>query len=239
VILPVHNEQATLASTLSKVQQYLQRHSQVTCVFIDDGSIDRSRDLITRAIHHARTPQLQMLSYKPHAGKGYAVKLGMQAAVTQCDYLCLLDGDLAYSLDHLDDLITALQHSDIAIGNRHLGIVSIPKRAWLPWWISTLFTQMARKLLGIPYTDPQAGLKGFRAVAAQRLFSHQSLQGFGFDLELLYLAQKYGYTLVQVAAQESQPHQLKVSQVNFIKDHLGMIKDVMQIRFYDWVGRYR
>ncbi|MBE9030075.1 glycosyltransferase [filamentous cyanobacterium LEGE 11480] len=239
VILPIHNEQASLPGTLKKVTQYIYRHPHVTFVFIDDGSVDRSCDILTQGIRNAKTPQLQMLTYKQRAGKGYAVRMGMRAAVMHCEYLCLLDGDLAYSLDHLDDLMIALQSADIAIGNRALGITTEPKRHWLRGKIRQFFTQLARKGLGLAYPDPQAGLKGFRQPAAQLLFDRQSLTGFSFDLELLYLAKKYGFSVAQIPAQVSQPHQLKVSQVKLVKDHLWMLKDLMRIYFNNWVGRYR
>ncbi|NJN48742.1 MAG: glycosyltransferase [Alkalinema sp. RL_2_19] len=239
VILPVHNEQATLPASLKKVQQYVYRHPHVTCIFIDDGSTDQSRRILTETIRAAKTPQIQMLTYSPCAGKGYAVRMGIQAAVMECEYLCLLDGDLAYSLDHLNDLMVALQTCDVAIGDRTHSIAMPRKRDWLRHKVTRFCTKIARKVLGLPYSDLQAGLKGFRQPAAQLLFDRQRLEGFSFDLELLYLAQKYGFSISVIPAQVSEPHQIKLSQVKLVKDHLWMIKDLMQIRFNDWVGRYR
>lgn len=239
VILPVHNEQGTITQTLQKVRQYLYRHPHVTCIFIDDGSTDRTRQILTQHIRNAKTPQLQMLTYSPQAGKGYAVRLGMQAAMPHCEYLCLLDGDLAYSLDHLDDLMIALQRSDIAIGNRQRAIPAVQQPPWFRQQLVNLVNRAAKRILNLPLEDPQAGLKGFRQHIAQQLFRQQRIEGFGFDYELLYLARKRGFGVAEVPAQVSEPHQHKVSQVKLVKDHLGMIKDVMQIRFNDWVGRYR
>jgi dolichyl-phosphate beta-glucosyltransferase len=238
VILPVHNEQATLPSTLRKVQQYLYRHPHVTALFIDDGSTDRSRDLLTQGIRQAKTPQLQLLSYQPQTGKGEAVRLGMRAALHQCEYLCLMDGDLAYSLDHLDDLMIALQRSDIVIGNR---IAAIPTRKslWLRRLLHRLTLHLAQHWLGLTYADPQAGLKGFRASAAQTLFQRQSIAGFGFDLELLYIAAKHHLTIAQIPAQPSEPHQRQATQVKLFRDHFALLRDALRIRLNDLTGRYK
>lgn len=238
VILPIHNGQATLPTTLRKVQQYLYRHPHVTALFIDDGSTDRSHDILTQGIRQAKTPQLQMLSYQPRAGKGDAVRLGMQATMADCEYLCLMDGDLAYSLDHLDDLMVALQRSDMAIGNRTTAIPTRKSR-WIRRLIHRLTLQLAQHWLGTTYTDPQAGLKGFRASAAQILFQRQSIGGFGFDLELLYIAEKHQLTIAEIPAQPSEPHQRQTTQVRLWRDHLGLLIDALRIRGNDLLGRYR
>jgi dolichyl-phosphate beta-glucosyltransferase len=219
VILPVHNEQATLPSTLRKLQQYLYRHPHVTALFIDDGSTDRSRDLLTQGIRQAKTPQLQLLSYQPQTGKGEAVRLGMRAALHQCEYLCLMDGDLV-------------------IGNRTTAIPT-RKSLWIRRTIHRLTLQLAQHWLGLTYADPQAGLKGFRASAAQILFQRQSIAGFGFDLELLYIAAKHHLTIAQIPAQPSEPHQRQATQVKLFRDHFALLLDALRIRRNDLFGRYR
>jgi dolichyl-phosphate beta-glucosyltransferase len=239
VILPVHNEAATLPTTLRKMQQYLYRHPHITCLLVDDGSTDRSRAILAQGIRAAKTPQLQLLSYQPRAGKGEAVRLGMRAAIGQCDYLCLLDGDLAYSLDHLDDLLTALQRSDVVIGNRHRAIACGQRSSWIRRGIGQVTLQLAQHWLGLTYGDPLAGLKGFRQAAAQTVFSRQSIAGFGFDLELLYVAEKHHLAIGEIAAQVSQPHQQKVTQVKLLRDHLQLLRDALWIRWNDLLGRYK
>jgi dolichyl-phosphate beta-glucosyltransferase len=233
VILPIHNAQATLPTTLRQVQQYLYRHPHVTCLFIDDGSTDRSRDILAASIHQAKTPQMQLLSYQPTAGTGYAVRLGMRAALPDCEYLCLLDGDFAAALDHLDDLMIALQRSDIVIGDRTRALAHSPHS--IRRRIQQTCTHLAQRLLGLHHADPQAGLKGFRASAAQTLFHRQSIAGTGFDLELLYIAAKHHLTIAQIPVQPSaQPKPAKL-----IRDSLALIAAALRIRRHDLLGRYR
>lgn len=238
VILPVYNEQAGLASTLDKIQRYLYKRPHFTFIFVDDGSNDRTPNILTRAIQSAKTPQLQLLSYQPRGGKGHAVKTGMLAAAAHCEFLCFLDGDLAYSLDHLDDLLTALQTADVAIGSRSLCAAPPQGLSWQRKIAGQTFNGLSRLMLGLDYPDMQAGLKGFRQAAAKSLFSKQQLTGFCFDVELIHIARKQGLTIAQIPAQVSAQHQHKLSKVNLVKDSLVMLKDLLRIRFNDWLGRY-
>ncbi len=237
VILPIHNAQATLPTTLRQVQQYLYRHPHVTCLFIDDGSTDRSRDILAARIHQAKTPQLQLLSYQPAAGTGYAVRLGMRAALPDCEYLCLLDGDFAAAVDRLDDLMIALQRSDIVIGDRTAAIPT-HRPTWFRRHIQQTSTHLAQRLLGLHHADPQAGLKGFRASAAQTLFQRQSIVGAGFDLELLYIAAKHHLTIAQIPAQPSAPPKPS-TPAKLIRNSLALIPAALRIRGHDLLGRYR
>ncbi len=238
VILPIHNAQATLPSTLRKVQQYLYRHPHVSCLFINDGSTDRSDDILSQGIRQAKTPQLQMLRYQTRAGKGYAVRLGMQAAIGQCEYLCLMDGDRADSLDHLDDLMMALQRSDIVIGNRQTAIPT-RKSFWIRRLVYGMTLQLAQHWLGIAYTDPQAGLKGFRRAAAQTLFQRQTIDGWGFDLELLYIAKKHHLTIAEIPAQPRESQQRQTTPIRLWRDYFCLLSDALSIRRNDLFRRYR
>lgn len=76
----------------------------------------------------------------------------------------------------------------------------------------------------------QAGLKGFKKIPGQELFKQQTITGFSFDAELLFLAQKKGYTIGEIPARISEEHLYKVSQVNILKDSLQMFSCLLKIR---------
>jgi dolichyl-phosphate beta-glucosyltransferase len=237
VILPVYNEQACISNTFEAIRGYLYTHPNYRFVFVNDGSTDRTREILTRAIKAAQDPRLQLMSYSPRGGKGYAIKTGMEQA--QGEFLCYLDSDLAYSLEHLDRLVEALHHYDVAIGCRSL-VASNPQGLSLNRKVAgKTFNWLSRKLLNLAYRDMQAGLKGFRREAAQDLFSHQALMGFSFDVELIYLAQKRGYRIGEIPAAVSRAHQQKISKVNLLQDSLRMLRDLFGIRINDVMGRYR
>lgn len=236
VILPVYNEQACIQQTFEAVLQYLETHPNFTFIFVNDGSYDRTKQIIAAGIHIAKTPQIQLLSYSPRAGKGYAIRRGVEYA--DGDLICFLDSDLAYSLPHLDLLIEKLQTCDVVIGSRKLargnrGEVRLDRRI-----AGKIFNLLSRKILGLQYSDMQAGLKGFRRPAAKRLFSGQTLTGFSFDVELIYLAKQWGYTIGEIPAKVSAKHQKKLSKVNLLHDSIKMLLDLLKIRFNDQLGRY-
>ncbi|MCU0549145.1 MAG: glycosyltransferase [Leptolyngbya sp. Prado105] len=236
IVLPVYNEQVGIQRTFEAVLQYLKTHPNFTFIFVDDGSLDRTKQMITTGIHIAKMPQIKLLSYKPRAGKGYAIRQGVEYA--EGDLICFLDGDLAYSLAHLDLLIEKLQTCDVVIGNRRL-IQEHQKDVRFNRKIAgKIFNFLSRKILNLQYSDMQAGLKGFRQSAAKQLFSRQILTGFSFDVELIYLARQWGYTIGEIPAKISKKHQKKLSKVNLVHDSIKMLLDLLKIRFNDQLGRY-
>ena len=124
-----------------------------------------------------------------NGGKGRAVRLAFLRA--KADFIIFLDGDLAYSFDHIAPLLDSLKQRDVVIGSRSMAPQAqggLPaRRAFLGWG----FNRLACLFFGFDYPDTQAGLKGFTAEAARKLFSRQKLNYFAFDAELLYLAKNW------------------------------------------------
>jgi dolichyl-phosphate beta-glucosyltransferase len=238
VILPIYNEQSCIQATFHQVQRFLYSHPHFTFIFVDDGSTDLTKTILSNSIRSAKNPQIQLLAYGPQAGKGYAIKTGIQAA-QQSEFVCLIDGNLAYSLDHLESMMEALQSADVVIGSRRLFGQPPQGLSFQRKLAGTIAHWLSRQLLNLNYPDMQAGLQGFRQDAAQALFDRQKLEGFSFDIELIYLAKKYGYSIREIPAQISAHHQRKISTVNLVKDAIGLCRDLMRIRFNDWLGRYR
>lgn len=237
VVLPVYNEQACIHKMVHAVLAYLQEHPNYQFIFVDDGSTDRTKSIITAGIHLAKTRQIQLLSYQPRAGKGQAIRWGIDYA--EGDYICYLDSDLAYSLDHLDLLIEKLQYSEVAIGCRSLTLGNHKDLKLSRKIAGKVYNFLSRKLLNLSYSDMQAGLKGFQKHAAKMLFAKQELTGFSFDVELIYLAKKAGYTISEIPAKVSDKHSAKPSKVNLVQDSIRMLVDLLTIRLNDVIGRYR
>lgn len=237
VVLPVYNEQACIGQTFDTVVAFARKHPSYTFLFVDDGSTDHTKRILADRLKIVQMPQLQMLSYSPRAGKGFAIKTGMDYA--EGDYLCYLDSDLAYALEHLGILVECLQDQDVAIGSRSLVSTNPAALHWSRRLAGQVYNWISRFALGLGYRDMQAGLKGFRRDAAKDLFRRQSLMGFSFDVELIYLAKRRGYRIGQVPAYLSKQHQQKHSKVNLLGDSLSMFRDLLQIRWNDLIGRYR
>ena len=172
-----------------------------------------------------------------NGGKGRAVRMACLRA--KADFIIFIDGDLAYSFDHIAPILDSLKQHDVAIGSRSMAPQSqggLPAcRAFLGWG----FNRLACLLFGFDYPDTQAGLKGFTAEAARKLFSRQKLDGFAFDAELLYLAKKLGFSVDQIPAQVSGQHTYKTSQVKLIFDSLRCLKDFVLVRWWSATGAYK
>ncbi len=236
IIMPVYNEQACISETFDAVLKYCQSHLDCGFIFVNDGSSDRTQQILEQRLTDSQTQQIQLLSYRDRGGKGHAVKKGV--CLADADYACFLDGDLAYSLEHLDLLLAKLAHHDVVIGCRSLVPADYQRLTLSRKIAGKVFNILSQKILNLPFVDMQAGLKGFRAKAAKELFDKQELMGFSFDVELIYLASKLGYSIAEIPACVSSSHATKISKVNLLVDSIKMLGDLFKIRWNDWLGRY-
>lgn len=236
VILPIYNESACIEQVFYTLLEFSQKDSSFNFILINDGSTDQTEQILENLLTFSKSPRIQLVSYPQRQGKGQAIKKGIEFA--QTNYICFIDGDLAYSLDHLYPLVNSLEKFDIVIGCRNLELENF-KRVNLTRKIAGLtFNWMTRKLLNLPFKDMQAGLKGFKRDVAKTLFTRQQLTGFAFDCELLYIAKKYNYTIGEIPAIVSPHHKTKQSKVNLIQDSVKMLINLFTIRINDILGYY-
>lgn len=239
VVLPFYNEAGLIRTTFEEVEKFGMEHPEYSFLFVDDGSRDETAATLRALISESDIPEsrLGLISYTPNRGKGQAVKAGIEGATAE--YVLFTDGDLAYSMDHLPKLASALEAgADVAIGSRSLVHKSeqntTPMRKLMGW----TFNKCARLILGLKHKDTQAGLKGFRLEAAREIFKRQHLGGFAFDVELCYLARRLGYTVTEIPAYVSEAHSYKVSKVNLFKDPIRMFGALLDVRMNALLGRY-
>jgi len=235
LVLPVHNEALQLPRIIPSLRAFLAKNRQVSLRVVDDGSDDGTAEAFRRALRGVKNASVMALPR--NGGKGRAVRLGLTGG--RQDLWVYMDGDLAYELHHLAPMVKALHEHDVVIGSRSMAAQpdgGLPaRRAFLGWG----FNRLACVWLGFNYPDTQAGLKGFRRAAGQKLFSNQKLDDFAFDAELLYLARKLGLKVGQIPAQVSGLHNYKTSQVKLTLDTLRCLLDFLRIRFWSWTGQYR
>ena len=235
LVLPVHNEAAEVPRISRGIRAFLVKNRHVSLRVVDDGSDDGTAETFRHALRGVKNASVMAL---PHnGGKGKAVRLGLTGG--RQDLWVFMDGDLAYDFHHLAPMMKALHEHDVVIGSRSMAAQpdgGLPaRRALLGWG----FNRLACVWLGFDYPDTQAGLKGFRRAAGQKLFSNQKLDDFAFDAELLYLARKMGLKVGQIPAQVSGFHNYKTSQVKLMLDTLRCLLDFLRIRFWSWTGQYR
>ncbi|MBX9879000.1 MAG: glycosyltransferase family 2 protein [Candidatus Obscuribacterales bacterium] len=235
VIVPAYNEERRLASTLESIYAHLKkRGAPFEILVIDDGSLDHTDDIVEEFGKNRQ--EVRLISYHPNRGKGYAVKLGMLSG--QYDLLLFDDADGSSPIDQLSLLEAAIaEGNDIAIGSRNL-----------PQEGKTVKTEVSRKYIGNTFNlivqslllpgiqDTQCGFKLFNRKAAKDIFSVTQLDGFAFDVELLYIARLRGYRVKEIAINWTN---VAGSKVNVVIDATKMLVDVLNIAGGSLLGRYR
>ena len=235
LVMPVYNE-AFLVDEVSRiVEKAVRKMPELRVTIVDDGSNDGTGKSFQKNLKKVKNTNVILL--ESNYGKGHAVREGFRDATDE--KLIFMDGDMAYSMDHLEPMKESLTKYDVVIGSRSMvpqaqgGLPA--RRAFLGWG----FNRLACFLLGIDYPDTQAGLKGFTQKAAKQLFVKQRLSDFAFDVELLYLCRKLGFSVGQIPAQVASQHTYKTSQVKLIFDSLKCIQELLLIRWWSWTGAYR
>ncbi len=220
VILPCYNEAERLPGTLQALLAHLSAApGEVEVLVVDDGSTDATVTVAEAVAAVDR--RVRVLSYGPNRGKGFAVRTGMLAA--QGDLVVFTDADGSYQPSDLDRIVAALDQAPVAIGAR-AGDPSGPvaRRA-----ASRVFNLAIRGTLGLPYGDTQSGLKGFRRPAAQQIFRQARVDGFAFDVEVLWLARQLGLEVAEVRVQAMER---EGSKVQMVADALEMLGEVWTVR---------
>src|SRR3954466_14441174 len=169
-------------------------------------------------------------------GKGYSVRHGMLDA--KGDWALLTDADLSAPIEELDRLWNAVEkeHAQAAIGSRALdrSLIGVHQPMFREV-IGRFFNLAMRAITGLPFHDTQCGFKLFQSAAAQEVFGRQTLDGFGFDVEVLYIAQHLGYRTLEVPVHWNDVAGTKVSMTRAFAAFLDPIK----VRWNALCGRYR
>jgi glycosyltransferase involved in cell wall biosynthesis len=228
VILPVHNEEWLIGSVLGQVTDFARTHRDWRFIFVDDGSSDGTPDLIREHLQQTPNDSIQLHALKPNRGKARALRAAVLE--TDEDLVLFTDGDLAYSLEHLDELARELENADIVIGSRALSVGPQTNITFTRRMVGTAFNRIVRLITGLPHEDTQAGLKGFQRDAARVLFRAQVVEDFAFDAELLYLAKVLNLKVVEIPANVSARHSYKKSRVNMLRDPLRMFGSLIRMR---------
>ncbi|HEX2923857.1 MAG TPA: dolichyl-phosphate beta-glucosyltransferase [Chloroflexota bacterium] len=232
LVVPAYNEEGRLPATIEKLRAFLKRPPfPYEVLVVDDGSTDGTAALVEKSI--PSLPELRLLK-EPHRGKGHAVRQGMLAARGQ--YIMFCDADFSMPVEETPNFPTAISEScQVAIGSRE---VKGARRIGEPRYrhlMGRVFNLLVRVLTMPDLQDTQCGFKCFSRKAAKDIFGRQVIDGFGFDVEVLYLARKLGYGITEVPVSW---YYSPSSRVDPVRDTLRMIGDVLRVRSNDRNGLY-
>ncbi|HZM23374.1 MAG TPA: glycosyltransferase [Anaerolineales bacterium] len=235
IIIPAYNEEALIVNTLESLRSYLvARTEQYEIVVVDDGSHDKTVACIQEWQKNSRA-DLQLLVNKKNMGKGFSIRRGVMES--RGKYVIFIDADLPYELDAIDDFLKALKNGyDLAVGSRVLPgseVRGVPTYRYIAGQIFSLMVQ-AVLFSGLP--DTQCGFKSFKSEAAREIFRRTSIDGFGFDVEMLFVARKLKFAIQPVAVHMIEHRQR--SRVRLVNDSLKMFSNLFMIRWMDWQGKY-
>ncbi len=237
IIIPAYNEETRLPATLESVVRYTESSvwSPVEILVVNDGSRDGT-SAVARRFADAH-PQVRVLENPGNRGKGFAVRHGMLEA--RYDWRLFSDADLSAPIEELDKLWEAVerQRTTVAIGSRALNRKLIgTHQSALREHGGRLFNLFVRLVAGLNFWDTQCGFKLFEASAAQQIFSRQQFERFGFDAEVLFIAQHLGHQISEVPVRWNHVEGTKMS---LFGDSLDMILDLFRIRRNQLMGKYR
>lgn len=228
VVIPAYNEESRIRHTLEQVCSYLSSQDFAWQVVVsDDGSVDATSRIVSSLADVI--PQVRLLTLE-HRGKGWAVQQGMLAADGEFRFLC--DADLSMPVDQIGRFLPPeVDSADIVVGSRELPGSRRIGEPWRRHFMGRMFNLMIQ-ILALPgIRDTQCGFKCFRADTTIALFEKQNLEGFAFDVEVLYLARRGGLAVHEVAIDW---HYREGSKVRPLRDAFAMAWDVLKIR---WKGR--
>lgn len=232
IVIPAYNEEERIVPTIGAIASHVSGLGfPWELIVADDGSTDRTVELIEELAF----ANLRLLKTPTNGGKGSAVQRGMLAA--RGKYVLFDDADNSTPIEEIGKLLTEIETgaSDIAVGSRAADGAEEAHRTPLRRLLSTGLRWIVRYVFRIGVRDTQCGFKLFTRDAAQRLYTAQTIMGFSFDLEILYLATRFGYRVVEVpVAWVDAPG----SKVDTAKEVQRFLRDLLKIKWNDLRGVY-
>jgi len=227
IVIPAYNEKKRLPRFLSQVISYCKKQTEgYEIIVVDDGSKDETFKIANS--YKEQFADLYVVRNKKNRGKGYAVKRGLFRAKGEICLFLDADGSVGPEEIHKNLHYILDEKYDIFVGSRVVkNKAQIRKTRWHRKLIGAVFNFCVQTFLFKDIKDTQCGFKIFRKVIVKPLFSRSHLRGFGFDIEILYLAHKMGYKVKEGPV--SWRH-VTGSKVNLLIDPVKMFINIFQVR---------
>jgi glycosyltransferase involved in cell wall biosynthesis len=234
IVIPAFNEERRLDATLNKLDAFLKAEDwNAEIIVVDDGSTDGTARLVTREMQ--QKPYLRLLQNHINRGKGFSLRRGVEAALGEI--ILLSDADLSVPIKEVHKLLNTIgEGADIAIGSRGVDAggecLAAPLHRRL---CSAGFKMVVRSVLGLRFEDTQCGFKAFKRKAARLIFSRQRIERWGFDPEVLMLADRFCFVVQEVGVEAIHDDR---SRLNLVSDSFQMLCEVLKVRYHLLFGMY-
>ena len=238
IVIPTYNEADRVLPTLESVVAFLRLQTYSwEVIVVDDGSFDKTPSIVSNWIEeNIGAGEFCRVILVDHGGKGSAVKVGMLSAGGAYRLMC--DADLAVSPEQIGKFVGFIERGnyDIVIGSRQIGGAQRLHDSPLRYFTGRLFNWFVRAIAVPGIQDTQCGYKCFTKEAAEYLFQKQRVKGWGFDVEILFLAAKENMDILEMPVSWVN---VEKSKVQIHKASLEMVRDTLLVRLRYLFGRYK
>jgi glycosyltransferase involved in cell wall biosynthesis len=237
LVVPAFNEARRLGKTLPLMIEYLSAHQpSAELIVVDDGSRDGTAEVATANLADETRVAARVIRFEENRGKGHAVRKGLLA--TRAPIAIFSDADLSTPISELPKIVDPIRAGDydVVFGSRALNRKLLGQRQ--PWhreYGGRIFNYFVRWGTGLPFFDTQCGFKAFRMNRYRPLLEQAAIDGFGFDVELLFLARQADLRLLECPVRWDHN---EGSKVDLIRDSMRMLHDLGEIRRRFWSGHY-
>ena len=194
IVIPARNEEARLPASIREIRRAFPSEEWEFLIVVEPGS-DRTEDVARREADG--DPRIEILLNPTAHGKGYAVKTGMLRA--RGDWIFFMDADLSVPLRFVPEFLRSADRADVLMGSRrHSGSRIAARQPLAREMAGRAFNRLLRLAEVTRFSDTQCGFKAFRRSAAREIFSRVRLEGFGFDVEVMALAEALGFRVLDL-----------------------------------------
>ena len=234
IVIPAYNEGLRIERALDQTLTCIEDQKwDAELLVVDDGSSDNTRAIVELWMKHHR--RLHLIRNSANRGKGYSVRNGMLQAAGEI--VMFSDADLSAPIVEAELLVAAIQAgADVAIGSRWLDRKrQTVQQPLYRQFLGRCFNLITRTVMGLPFEDTQCGFKAFRREAAQVIFRLQTIERWGFDPEILFIASKLAFKIKEVPVTWGHDDR---SRISYLKDGGKMLQEIGVIRYNALAGRY-